>query len=53
MSERDGVQERECVSILKIIKSRKAAGLKEISPKEWKTRKFDDILFQSCNAMYN
>ena len=30
-----------------------AAGLDEIPPEEWKTRKFDDILLQHCNAIYN
>ena len=36
----------------KISKSRKAAGLNKIPPEVWKTRKFDDILLQSCNAVY-
>ena len=35
------------------IKKRKAAGLDEIPPEVWKTRKFDDILFRYCNAVYN
>ena len=35
------------------IKSKKAAGLDEIHPEVWKTRKFDDIQFRYCNAVYN
>ena len=35
------------------IKNRKAAGLDEIPPEEWKTRRFDDILLRYCNAVYN
>ena len=35
------------------IKNRKAAGLDEIPPEVWKTRKFDDILLRFCNAVYN
>ena len=35
------------------IKNRKTAGLDEIPPEVWKTRKFDDILLQYCNAVYN
>ena len=31
------------------IKSRKVAGLDEISPKIWKTRKIDDILPRLCS----
>ena len=31
----------------------KAAGLDEIPPEVWKTRQFDDILVQHCNAIYN
>ena len=30
--------------LLKKIKNRKAANLDKISPKVWKTRKFDDLL---------
>ena len=32
---------------------RKAAGLDEVPPDVWKTRKFDDILVQYCNTVYN
>ena len=35
------------------IKNRKVAGLDEISPEVCNTRKFDDILQQYCNAVYN
>ena len=40
-------------SVLKKIKNRKAAGLDEIPPEEWKTRQFDDILLRQCNAVYS
>ena len=40
-------------SVLRKIKNRKAAGLDEIPPEVWKTRKFDDILLRHCNAVYN
>ena len=40
-------------SVFKIIKNRKAAGLDEIPPEVWKTRKFDDILLRQCNAVYS
>ena len=39
--------------VLRKNKNRKAAGLHEIPPEVWKTRKFDDILLQYCNAVYN
>ena len=35
------------------IKNRKAAGLDEMPPEVWKTRKFDDIMLAYCNALYN
>ena len=35
------------------IKNRKAACLDEILPEVWKTRKFDSILLQYCNELYN
>ena len=35
------------------IKNRKAADFDEIPPEVWKTRKFDDLLLQYCNAIYN
>ena len=44
-------QEELDVVLIKI-KNRKAAGLDEIPPEVWKTRKFDDILLQYCNAVY-
>ena len=43
----------ELDSVLRKIKNRKAAGLDEIPPEVWKTRKFDDILLRHCNAVYN
>ena len=43
----------ELDSVLKKIKNRKAAGLDEIPHEVWKTRQFDDILLQHCNAVYN
>ena len=39
--------------VLRKIKNRKAAGLDEIPPEVWKTRQFDNILLQHCNAVYN
>ena len=35
------------------IKNWKAADLNKILPEVWKTRKFDGILLQYCNAIYN
>ena len=45
--------QEELDPVLKIIKNRKAAGLDEIPPEVWKTRKFDDILLRHSNAVYN
>ena len=45
--------QEELLSVLRKIKNRKAAGLDEIPPEVWKTRKFDDILLRHCNAVYN
>ena len=45
--------QKEFNSVLRKIKDRKAAGLDEIPPEVWKTREFDDILLQHCNAIYN
>ena len=45
--------QKELDSVQRKIKNRKAAGLGEILPEVWKTRKFDDILLQLCNAVYN
>jgi len=42
----------ELNEVLKKLKSRKAAGLDEIPPEVWKTRKFNDILLRLCNAVY-
>ena len=43
----------ETLAVLRKIKNRKAAGLDEIPPEVWKTRKVDDILLWHCNAVYN
>ena len=43
----------ELDSVLRKIKNRKAAGLDEIPPEEWKTTQFDNILLRQCNAVYN
>ena len=43
----------ELDSVPRKIKNRKAAGLDEIPPEVWKTRQFDNILVQHCNAVYN
>ena len=45
--------QEELESVLRQIKDRKAAGLHEIPPEVWKTRKFDDILLRHYNAIYN
>ena len=45
--------QEELDSVLRKIKNRKAAGLNEISPEVWKTRKFNNILLRHCNAIYN
>ena len=45
--------EGELDVVLTKIKNRKAAGLSEIPPEVWKTRKFDDILLQYYNTIYN
>ena len=45
--------QEELNSGLRKIKNRKAAGLDEIPPEVWKTREFDGILLQYCNAVYN
>ena len=37
---------------LRKIKNRKVAGLDEIPPEVWKTRKFDNILLWYCNTIY-
>ena len=39
--------------VLRKIKNWKAPGLDEIPPEVWKTRQFNDILLQHCNAVYN
>ena len=43
----------ELDSVLRKTKNRKVAGLDEIPPEVWKTRQFDDILLQQCNAVFN
>ena len=43
----------ELDSVLRKIKNRKATGLGEIPPEVWKTRQFDNVLLQHCNAVYN
>ena len=45
--------QEELNSLQRKIKNRKAAGLHEIPPEEWKTREFDDILLWHCNTVYN
>ena len=45
--------QEELDSVLRKIKNRKAAGLDEIPQEVWKTREFDDILHQHCNAIYH
>ena len=45
-------QEKLNVRLTKI-KNRKAAGLDEIPPEVWKTRKFDNIQLWYCNAVHN
>ena len=42
--------QEELDSVLRKINNRKAAGLDEIPAEVWKTRQFDDILLQHCNA---
>ena len=44
---------QEKLEVLRKIKNRKAPGLDEIPPEVWKTRKFDNILLQYCNAIHN
>ena len=39
--------------LLRKTKDTKAAGLDEITPEQWKARKFDVILLRYCNAVYN
>ena len=42
--------EEELDAVMK--KLRKAAGLDKIPTEIWKTKKFDNILLRSCNAVY-
>ena len=44
--------EEELNVVLTNIKSRKTASLDEIPAEVWKTRKFDALLLQFCNAIY-
>ena len=46
-------RQKELNVVITKIKNRKAAGLHEIPQEVWKTRKFDDILLQYCNAIDN
>ena len=39
--------------VLTKIKNRKAAGLDEIPPEVWKTRKFDYSLLRYCNTVFS
>ena len=45
-------QDKLDVVLIKI-KNRKAASLDEIPPEVWKIRKFNDLLLQYCNTVYN
>ena len=45
--------QEELDSVLRNIDKRKAAELDEITPEVWKTWKFDYILLQQCNAVFN
>ena len=45
--------QEELNSLLWKIKNRKTAEFDEIPPEVWKTRKFNNILFWHCNAVYN
>ena len=45
--------EDELDTVLKTIKSRKTAGLKEIPPEIQKTGKIDAIFLWLCNTVYN
>ena len=45
--------QEELDAVLRKINNSKAAGLNEISPEVWKTRKFDNILLRYCNTVYN
>ena len=43
----------ELIPVLEKLKTRKAAGLNDITPETWETGAFNDILLDSCNAVYN
>ena len=45
--------QEELDSVLRKMKTRKAAGLDEIPSEIWKTRPSDNILLWHCNAVYN
>ena len=45
--------QEELDTVLRKIKNRKTAGLDEIPPEVWKTREFNFMLLQYCNAVYN
>ena len=45
--------QEELDSVLRKNRNRKAAGLDEVPPEVWKTKKFDNILLWPFNAVYN
>ena len=45
--------EDELGAVLNKLKNEKAPGLDEIPPEVWKTRSFNDILLETCNATHN
>ena len=47
------ITQEELDVVLTKFRSRKAAGLDEIPPEIWKTRKFDDLLLRYCITVYN
>ena len=53
LNKRNQTNQEELDVVLRKIKNRRAAELGEIPPDVWKTRKFDDLLLQYCNAVYN
>ena len=46
-------KQKELNLVRRKIKNRKAAGLDEIHPEIWKTRKLNNILLWYCNTVYN
>ena len=43
----------ELIPVLEKLKTHKATGLDDIPAETWKTGAFNDILLDSCNAVYN